>query len=630
MTAGLVLLGTLLLADVAVAADSRFNEAPELAALVAAGKLPPVDERLPSQPLVVSPLSEIGTYGGTWRSALKGSSDSGWLRRTVAYDPLVAFNFDWSAVVPNVASSVEVNDDASVFIFHLREGHKWSDGTPFTAHDLEFAITDAIQIPEYFGASRNTHLLGAKATAVDDLTLKIELPEPNGLFLQQMASVNGMWPLMYQKKYCSQFHIKYNPAADAEAKAVGLTGWPEALYLACDLDNWGDIQRPTLLAWKLTSPYDGLAQQVTFERNPYYFKVDSANNQLPYLDSLRMRQTSSVDDIVLQALNGDIDFMDRHLATTANKPLFTDGQEKGDYHLYATVEANMNTTVIQLNQNSENLVLNELFNLHDFRVALSLAIDRQEIIDVLFVGQGEPWQAAPRPESRWYNERLAKQHTEFDLERANALLDGLGLAERDAAGFRLGPDGKRIAFRLDVTSDVQPYFPDLAEMLKVYWQAIGIQLDVRKSERSFVYETMRANQHDVHIWQGDGGLGDALLDPRYYFPANIESVYALLWAKSLYDPGAADALEPPPAVKRQQDLYRELQRSADPALQDRLFAEILEIAADEFRVIGISLPPNGYGIARNDMGNVPELQPHAWIYPTPGPMGVAQLFKKMH
>ncbi|HRY23015.1 MAG: ABC transporter substrate-binding protein [Geminicoccaceae bacterium] len=628
MTARTVLLGALLVLGPAVAGSEPFKEAPELAALVAEGKLPPVDERLPTQPLVVSPLSEIGTYGGTWRSALKGASDTGWLRRTVAYDPLVAYSFDWDDVVPNVALSVDVNDDASEFVFHLREGHKWSDGTPFTAHDLEFAITDAIQIPEYFGASRNTHLLGAKATAVDDLTLKIELPEPNGLFLKQMASVSGMWPLMYQEEYCSQFHIKYNPDADAEAKSAGLTGWPEALYLACDLDNWRDTERPTLLAWKLTSPYDGLSQQVTFERNPYYFKVDSASNQLPYLDSLQMRQSSSVDDMVLQALNGDIDFMDRHIATTANKPLFIDGQAKGDYRLFPTVQANMNTSIIQLNQNSENPALNALFNEHDFRVALSLAIDRQEIIDVLFVGQGEPWQASPRPESRWHNERLAKQHTEFDPDRANALLDGLGLTGRDAEGFRLGPDGKRIAFRLDVTSDVQPTFPDVAEMLAIYWRALGIQLDVRKSERSFVYETMRANRHDAHIWQGDGGLGDAILDPRYYFPANVESVYALLWAKSLYDPGAADALEPPPAVRRQQDLYRELQRSADPVLQDQLFAEILEIAADEFRVIGISLPPNGYGIARNDMGNVPELQPHSWIYPTPGPMGVAQLFHK--
>jgi peptide/nickel transport system substrate-binding protein len=624
--AGHALLGVLLAFYACDAAAGRYGEAPDLAALVAAGKLPPVEERLPTNPLVVTPLSEIGTYGGIWRSALKGAFDMGWLRRTVAYEPLVAYNFAWDKVVPNVAESFEANADATEFVFHLREGHKWSDGTPFTAHDLVFAITDAIQIPQYFGASRNTHLQGAKATAVDDLTLRIEMPEPNGLFLQHMASVSGMWPLMYQKRYCSRFHIKYNPNADVEAKAAGLTGWPEALYLACDLDNWRDLKRPTLFAWKLTTPYDGLSQLVTFERNPYYFKIDSANNQLPYLDGLWMRQTEAVEDIVLQALNGEIDFMDRHIATQINKPLFIDGREKGDYRLYETVQANMNTAVIELNQNSTNPALNQLFNQRDFRIALSLAIDRPEIIEVLFVSQGEPWQAAPRPESRWYSERLAKQHTEFDPDKANALLDGLGLAERDAEGFRLGPDGKRIAFRVDVTSDVQPYFADLAEMLQGYWRDIGIQLDVRKSERSYVYENMRANKHDVHLWQGDGGLGDAILDPRYYLPANIESVYALLWAKQLYEPGAADALEPPPAIKRQQDLYIELQRSADPATQDELMMEILEIAANEFRVIGISLPPNGYGIAKTGLGNVPERQPHAWIYPTPGPMGVAQLF----
>ena len=609
----------------ATAAD--FSEAPDLAALAADGKLPPVAERLPANPLTVQPIDEIGAYGGTWRSALKGSFDVGWLRRTVAYEPLVAFSFDWSAVVPNIAESFEANADSTEFVFKLREGHKWSDGTPFTAHDLVFGI-EYLNHPDYFGQGARAHLRNVTATAVDDQTLKLELPAPDGLFLQQMASVNGMHPLMYQREYCSQFHIDFNPQADEDAKAAGLTGWAEALYQACDLDNWVNDERPTLLAWEPTSPYDGLAPQVTFQRNPYYFKVDTEGNQLPYLDGLSMTQTSSTEDIVLKALNGEIDFMNRHIATLTNKPLFFDGQQDGGYSLYETVESNMNTATIQLNQNSENPILNELFNQKDFRVALSHALDRQEIIDVLFVGQGEPWQAAPRPESRWTNERLAKQYTEHDVEKANALLDGLGIAERDGDGFRIGPDGNRLILRLDVTSDFRPYFPDLAELVQGYWAAVGIDLDFRTNERSYVYETVRANQHDVHIWAGDGGLGDAILDPRYYFPFNIESLYALQWAKSFYDPGAADAQEPPAAVKRQQELYAQLRQSADPAEQDRLMGEILEIAADEFRVIGISLPPNGYGIARNDFGNVPSLQPQAWIYPTPGPMSVSQLFKK--
>ncbi len=623
MVAG-VALGALV-AGAASAAD--YNEAPGLAAMVADGKLPPVAERLPVNPVVLEPINEIGKYGGTWRSALKGAGDVGWIRRTVAYDPLVAFSIGWDAVVPNVAESFEANEEGTVFTFKLREGHKWSDGTPFTAHDIVFAY-DYMTSDEYF-ESVPAHIKNvASAEAVDDLTVRLTLPEPNGLFLQRMASVDGMQPLVYQREYCSQFHIDHNPDADAQAKAAGLTGWSEALYEACDLDNWHDANRPTLFAWQPTAPYDGLSPQVTFERNPYYFKVDPEGNQLPYLDGLSMTQTASTEDIVLKALNGEIDFMNRHIASLSNKPLFFDGQEAGGFYLYETVESLMNTGTVQLNQNSENPILNELFNQKDFRVALSHAINRQELIDVLFVGQGEPWQAGPRPESRWYHERLAKQYTEYDVEKANALLDGIGLTEKDGDGFRLDKEGNRIAFRLDVTSDLKPYFPDLAELVATYWSEVGIDVDVRTNERSFVYETIQANKHDVHLWVGDGGLGDALLDPRYYLPMNIESLYALRWAKSFYDPSSDDAQEPPAGVKRQHELYAQLQSSADPENQDALMAEILDIAADEFRVIGISLPPNGYGIARNNIGNVPNLQPQAWVYPTPGPMGTAQLYIK--
>lgn len=603
------------------------SESPDVAELVSAGKLPSVEERLPANPLTVTPLSEVGSYGGTWRSALKGTNDIGWIRRTLAYEPLVAFNIGWNAIVPNLAESFEASDDGKVYTFHLRAGHKWSDGTPFTAEDIVFGI-NAVQHPDYVGNGHRPFLRGAVATADGAQTLRITLPESSGLFLQNMASVNGMYPLPYQKAYCSQFHIDFNPEADANAKAAGLSGWAEALHLACDIDNWRDVNRPTLMAWQLTAPYDGLSQQVKFERNPYYFKVDTAGNQLPYLDALTMDQTESVEDMVLKALNGEIDFMNRHIASLANKPLFVDGQEKGGFGLYETVPANMNTAVLQLNQNSENPALNEMFNQRDFRVALSLAINRSEIIDVLFVGQGEPWQSAPRPASRWYHERLAKQYTEQDVDQANSLLDGLGYTDRDSNGFRLGPDGKRIAFRLDAINELRPYFPDLAELVKSYWAGVGIDLDVRVAERSLVYENFRANKHDMHLWLGDGGLGDAILDPSYYFPFSDESAYALLWAKYFYDPGADDAVEPPASVVRQQELYTELVKAADPARQDALMKEILDISADDFRVIGISLAPNGYGIASNQFGNIPASQPQAWIYPTPGPMGVAQLYKK--
>jgi peptide/nickel transport system substrate-binding protein len=254
-----------------------------------------------------------------------------------------------------------------------------------------------------------------------------------------------------------------------------------------------------------------------------------------------------------------------------------------------------------------------------------MAIDRQEIIDVVFAAQGEPWQAAPRPESRWYHERLAKQYTEFDPEQANELLDGLGL-EMGGDGIRLDEQGRPLRIQLYAPSDMTE-FKDVGELVKAYWREVGVDLDVRSVERNFAYETFRSNKHDMHIWWGDGGLGDTLLDPRYYFPFSQESGYAIPWANWFQNPNASGAEEPPPPAKQQMELYRELTRTTDQGEQDALFKQILDIAADQFWLMGVSLPPQGYGIAKNDMHNVPADQPYAYVYPTPGPLGVAQLWK---
>ncbi|WP_421723233.1 ABC transporter substrate-binding protein [Bauldia sp.] len=608
----------------APAALADYNESPMLTERVSAGDLPPVGERLPSNPQVLSP-AEIGTYGGTWRSALKGTFDNGWIRRTVGYDPLMRYDFDWAKVVPNVAESVEVNDDATVFTFKLREGHRWSDGKPFTAEDVVFALEDVIKHPEFVGA-KPAFALDLSAEAKDDTTLVITSSEPNGLLLENIASVNGGQFLRFQKEYCSQFHPDYNPDAEANAQAAGAAGWGEHMRNRCGVDRNFDADRPSLWAWVMVEPYDGINTEVVWERNPYYFKVDSENNQLPYIDRLNMTQVEDTEAIVLKGIAGEIDFMNRHIDSVANKPVFFDSQESGGYRLYDTIPADMNTAMIQLNLNVDDPVFNELFNNKDFRIALSHAIDREEIIDVVYAGQGEPYQAAPRPTSPYYNETLAKQYTEYDPDTANELLDAMGLTERDGNGIRLTSDGQPISIRADVTSDLA-VFLDIAELVKAHWAEVGVDFDVRKAERSLVYEKKDSNQHMAHIWKGDGGLGDAILDPRYYMPFNAESAFAIRWAATLFDPTGDLATEPPEAVKRQQDLYNQLKTATSQEEKDRLFNEILDIAVDQFYVIGISLPPKSYGIATNEMRNIPEDQPHAWIYPNPGPMETSVLFK---
>lgn len=608
------------------ALGQAYSEAPDLKAAVEAGTLEPVEARLPKTPFVVEPIEAVGTYGGTWRSALKGTYDTGWVRRTVGYQPLVAYDYEWTKVVPNVAERFEVNEDATEFTFYLREGHKWSDGEPFTAEDLKFAL-DVMRSPAYGGRKANGFDWEAiSSEVVDPLTFKITLDAPNGLFLERLATVEGQFIVNAAKHYCGKYFPEVSPDANDTAKAAGFDSWTQAIEQTCFF-NFVDEDRPLLFAWRQVTPYDGLNQLIEWERNPYFFKVDPEGKQLPYIDKVQMVQTENVEDIVLKVVNGEIDFSNRHFATVTNKPVIYDGQENGGYTLKSTTDARMNHAIFQLNLTHQDPEKRKLYNEKDFRAALSLGMDREEIIDVVFAGQGEPYQAAPRPTSQFYNETLAKQFTEYDPDRANELLDGLGLTERDSDGVRLGFDGEPIRIQLFSPSD-QIEFNDIAQLVAEQWQEIGIDLDARNAERSLVYERIQNNSHDMHIWWGDGGMSDALLDPRYYFPFNLESSFAQGWAQHFMKSGSTIAETPPPVVQKQMDLYEEMIATADKEKQQEIFGEILDIAAEQFYVIGTVLPADGYIVANKNLGNVPEGQVYTWVYPQPGPMETSQLYYK--
>ncbi|WP_424990728.1 ABC transporter substrate-binding protein [Fluviibacterium sp. S390] len=614
----------LALAGPALAQD--YTQAPDLKAAVDAGDLAPVAARLPANPYVVTPLDSVGTYGGVWRSALKGTYDTGWIRRTIGYQPLVAYDFEWTKVVPNVAENFEVNEDATEFTFHLREGHKWSDGEPFTAEDLLFAL-NVMKSPAYGGRKANGFEWDKiTGEVIDPQTFKITLSDPNGLLLERLASVEGQFIVNAAKHYCGKYFPDVTADANDIAKAAGFESWSQAMEQSCFF-NFVDEDRPLLFAWRQVTPYDGLNQLIEWERNPYFFKVDTDGQQLPYIDKVQMVQTENVEDIVLKVVNGEIDFSNRHFATVTNKPVIYDGQEQGGYTLKPTTDARMNHAIFQLNLTHEDPEKRKLYNEKDFRAALSMAMDREEIIDVVFAGQGEPYQAAPRPSSQFYNETLAKQFTEYDPDTANDLLDGLGLTERNGDGIRLGFDGEPIRIQLFSPSD-QTEFNDIAQLVVEQWKEIGIDLDARNAERSLVYERIQNNSHDMHIWWGDGGMSDALLDPRFYFPFNLESAYAEKWAQYFMKNGSTLAEAPPADVQKQMDLYIELIASPDNEEQKRIFGEILDIAADQFYVMGTVLPADGYIVANNKLGNVPERQVYTWVYPQPGPMETSQLYYK--
>jgi len=617
---------------VSVAGAADYREAPMLEALVKAGKLPPVVQRLPENPRVVTPVENVGKYGGTWRSGLVGGSDRNWLFRIAGYEPLLAWDREWSGkVIPNLAEEFTSNDDATAFTIKLRKGLKWSDGKPFGSDDIGFFINDIVGNTELLPSPPDWLTSGGETGAfekIDDTTFKIAFKEPYGLFPQRLASVYGVQIAMMAKHYCSQFHPAYNKdGLDALTKEAGAQNWTELFIKKCGVDTeanerWQNPDRPTMEPWVIKQPYIGGATLVTLERNPYYHKVDTAGNQLPYIDNLRISVNADVQTLVLKAVNGEIDYQDRHINSNANRAVFIDAAQTADIRLVDGPNADMNTTAISFNRTHKDPVKREIFGNKDFLIGLSYAIDRPAIIDAAFVGQGEPWQAAPRRESSFYNERLAKQYTEYDVAKANEHLDK-AYPKKDSDGFRLGPDGKRIAFNVMVIPALGDFL-DSTQLVVQYWQAIGIDAKVQTVDRTLFYERKDNNEHDAAVFLGSGGMADALFEPTFYFPFWNESLFAVPWG-NWYNSAGASGEEPPAEVRKQMELYREIKKYADAEKQNALMQQLLEIAADQFYVIGVSTPGPLYSVVKNNMHNVYG-RPFAWTYPSPAASNTEQYY----
>lgn len=607
------------------------GEAPDLAKAVADGKLPKLAERTGSAPLVVQ-VDKVGKYGGMLRRGLRGSADHNGILRVVGNQGLVRWNLAFTAVLPCVAQSWEVNADASEFTFHLRPGMKWSDGQPFTADDIVFSVEDCAKNAELYKATPTPLVIGGKpgtATKIDDVTVKFSFAGPYALFLEQLATPLGQHPTLFCKHYASQFHPKYNPGVGDLVKAANLSNWAD-LFRAKNGDieipsRWGNPDKPVLDPWVIKEPYTGGATRVVMERNPFFWQVDQAGNQLPYIDRLGFGISQDVESLMLDAISGKLDLQDRHIDTLQNKPTLSENMKKGGYRLVEEVNAGAQQVQIYLNMCHKDPAMRAMFANKEFRRALSLGIDRQEIIDIVYLGQSEPYQTGPRPGHPWYHEKLARQNTQYDPKAASAILDGLGYGKRDAQNMRLRPDGQKLFFAIDVIPTLYPDEVDTLELVKRHWAAIGVDVKVNTIERSLYYTRGDNNDHDAAVWPGPGGL-DPMLDPRDFFAQHTQgSRYAIPWAM-WYVSNGKDGQEPPESQKRRFKLFDEARGTTDLARRGAIMKEIFDIAADAFETVGVCLAVNMYGVCKTNLMNVPEKYPGSWSWPNPGPALVQQFY----
>ncbi|MFK8079061.1 MAG: ABC transporter substrate-binding protein [Granulosicoccus sp.] len=618
---------TLLASALSLSMNVNAGQAPALEQMVADGTLPPLAERLPTNPEVIEPLNEIGTYGGTLRRVLGGSNDHNSILRIVSPQGLTRWNPDFSAVQPNLAESWTINDEGTEFTFSLREGMKWSDGAPFTADDIMFFVEDLLGNEEFYPNAPARFVIDGStmtATKVDDATVTLKFAAPYGTFLTELATPLAQEPVLWAKHYCSQFHPKYNPDVQSMVDATeAVEDWPSLFRLKCGEveapNRWANPERPTLDPWIVTDEsYTAGATQVVMERNPYFWQVDTEGNQLPYIDKLQMGVAADNQTLLLEAVAGNIDMQRRRLSNLANKPVLSEAADKNGFKLFELDNSSSNTMAIHFNHTHKDPAKREAIRNKDVRTALSLGIDREEIIDIVYQGVGEAWQIGPRPTHFLYNEQLGRQFTEYDPDRANEMLDAAGYDQRDDEDYRLLSDGSRFSFNIDYTGAEQPDWGDNLEIIKEHWAELGVELTSNSVERSIYYSRGEANEHDAMVWGAPGGL-DPTLSPRDVLAVHPQaSWYAIPWAR-WYLTNGKDGEEPSESMQQRLSLYDEFKKEPDPDKANDLFREIHQLAADEMEIIGVSLAPNLIGVVNKNLRNVPDIIPSSWMYPDPGP-----------
>jgi peptide/nickel transport system substrate-binding protein len=582
-------------------AASKYQEAPMLAELVQQGSLPPVDQRLPTNPCVLPVHDGIGNYGGTIHRAFKGVSDR-W-GPTKANDHFLAWFDKDLNLIPRLVESWEINDDASEWTFHLREGTKWSDGTEFTSDDIVWWYKNEMSNQDLWPSPyiKWTVTVGADKIfmdleAPDQYTVKMKFARPKTLFMYDLTRGTGMEAFgvgcLTPAHYMQQFHIDFvdDPAAlEAAATEAGFENWA-AYYLD---RNWWYMnpERPTLQPWRAKN---ALSEELfVMERNPYYYGVDPEGNQLPYLDTIQHRLFEADEVLNLWVTNGEIDFQARRLAM-ANYTLYKESEASGDYHVF--VQKTAGHKCLQCNLTTKNERLREFFNERNVRIALSLAVDRNQLNELAYDGFYTPRQYSPMEESPQYYPKLSSVYLDYSPDEANRLLDEAGYTEKDADGFRLWKDGsgETLSFEIVGTWEAGQPDEDAVQLITKYFADVGVKAAYKYNERSLYQERFESNDIEAAYWGGDRSLLPLAPLAVIFRGYQTDRPWACAWGLYLHDPNDPNAEKPPEGhwINDIWNIWDQVEAEVNPDKQTEMFNQILDIWAEE-------LPMPGY------LGNQP-------------------------
>ena len=581
--------------------NSPYGESPMLTDRVLRGELPPVEERLPKNPFVRTVPHE-GVHGGTAYFDTQRQGGHFFFGGSLIVSPQETDN-SGTVIRPHICEKVENNEDLTEFTFYIREGLKWSDGVECTADDVmwwwEHEQNNKKLYPE---GPRVLWKVGdeyAKFKKISKWVFQITFAESFGPLKNVSCHESMSFGSFFAQPahYMKQFHIDFNPNANEVAKSFGFESWFQ-LYKEREEYMKPHENKPNLAPWyraKSNTSYD------IYMRNPYYCEVDQFGNQLPYFDKLFI---SVIVDRKLRdsriatggATMGQTDFSQIFI--------YKKNQDKADYTLKKWRFSNSSECMFSFNLNHKDPILNKIYNDIRFRQAMSIAINRKKINDLLYFGLAKEYQATVDPDVSFFDPKWIDHYAEHDLDKANSLLDEMGLEWDARKQYRLRPDGKRLITQIIYFQQAYPL--QLVELVAQDWASVGMETILRETDNAFRKTSCMAADHDCTCWNAD-----VIEEVAIYLPwttkwnPNNALYYAVDWWDWFYSNGTRGT-EPPQIWKDQFNRMVAWYYAKTDEEYRKLGYEVWEFFNQQLVCIGSVAYSPGPVVAKNGLRNVQE------------------------
>ncbi len=568
----------------------------------------------PEEPSVVTfdagTGKNAGKPGGELHMLVGRSKDTR-LMVVYGYARLVAYN-EKLELVPDIVKDVEI-EDGRTFTLHLRKGHRWSDGEPFTSEDFRYWWEDVVNNEKLSPTGPPPELFVddelPKVEFPDPLTVRYSWSKPNPFFLPMLAHATPLFIYM-PAHYLKQFHERYADPKQLQAmvEETQARDWAQLHGRHDDLYKFENPELPTLQPWQVATPPP--AERFVFERNPYFHRVDSQGQQLPYID----RVVFDVVDNKLVPIKtgaGETDLQSRGLFFK-HYTFLKESEERSGLvtHLWPTARGAHLALYPNLNAHDE--VWRGLFRDVRFRRALSLAVDRDEINQIMFFGLGHGGNNTVLPQSPLYRPEFRQDWAAYDPEKANALLDEIGLTDRSPDGLRLLPDGRPMELVIE-TAGEETEQTDVLELVQETWLKIGVRIHSKPLQREMFRNRVFAGETLMSIWYGlENGIPSADMSPGEFAPTDQNHLQWPMWGQYYQTKGQAG--EPPdlPEAAELLGLFEQWRGAPSTEERRKVWDRILEIYSSQIFSIGLIGGVLQPVAARKTLRNVPAEAIYNW------------------